>query len=160
MKKSFAYLALSFLLLFACQNSNKVKLTAPKTIEGLVIGDSIANNNVNDAETLLAIIAHEKATKIKLKAKVKGVLKNGTWLRLEAGKEHEIIVSFKDEKLLFPTSIVGKEVVIEGEARVEPLSAAQQKDFIVETNASEGEINKLKTAKKVVLFETKGLVAL
>lgn len=161
MNKTFTYFLLFVLLIVACQNSQKIKLRAPQPIKGFVIGDSVLDNNIKNPESLIALIAHENSTRSKLRGIVKCVCKkDGAWLKLDNGNEKEIMVSFRDKAFSFPQSITGKEVVLDGEARLENLSVAQQKNFALEDGAGEAEISKITATKEVVLFETTGLVVL
>jgi len=160
MKKSVICFLLSLLAAIGCQNGGKIKLRAPQAIKGQVIGDSVLDNNIKNAESLIAIIAHNNTTKAKLRGVVKCVCKKGTWLQLNGGVKNEIIVNFGSRGISFPQSIIGKEIVLDGEARLETLSVDQQKQLAFENESSESEISKINAFKEVVLFETKGLVVL
>jgi hypothetical protein len=160
MKKSLICFLFPLMIVTGCQNGGKIKLRAPHAIKGLVIGDSVLDNNIKDSGSLIAIIAHNNTTKAKLRGIVKNVFKKGTWLQLNGDTEKEILVNFGSRAISFPQSLIGKEVVLDGEARLETLSVDQQKNFAIENEISEAEISKINAFKEVQLLEAKGLVVL
>lgn len=158
MKNAFIYLAIYLLLLSACQNSAKVKLRAPQAIKGVVIGDSVLDKNINTAASLIALIAHGDAVKANLEGKVNAISKKGDWLRIENGKGREVMVSAIDHKFSFPHSLVGKEVVLYGEAKLGTLSVEEQNQLASEDANKPLESATITTFKDVVFFEARGLV--
>lgn len=159
-KLSICYLLL-LLMLAACQGSQKTKLRGAQTIKGVVYGDSVFDNNVRDLETMYALLQKDTKTKLKLRAVVGQVCKKkGCWLTIKNATQEEIIVRFKDYGFFVPQNIEGKEVILDGEAKVEILSVEEQRHFAEDAGLSTAEINKITTIKKTVAFEAKGLVVL
>ncbi|WP_017260094.1 DUF4920 domain-containing protein [Pedobacter arcticus] len=158
MKNAVIYFAIHLLLFSACQNSAKVNLRAPQAIKGIVIGDSVLDKNIKTTESLIALIAHGDAVKANLKGKVNAVSKKGNWLRLENGTGREIMVSAIDDKFNFPQSVIGKEVILYGEAKLGKLSVEEQNQLAVEDANKPLEGVVITSFKDVVFFEARGLV--
>nr|WP_294900847.1 DUF4920 domain-containing protein [uncultured Pedobacter sp.] len=160
MKKLLIYFLLPLIMAFGCQNGNKIKLRAPQAIKGVLIGDSVLDNNIKDSESVLAIIVPDNTTKVKLRGVVKKVSKKGNWLQMTANNKKEILVNFGDKAIFFPQSMTGKEVVLDGQAKLETLSVEQQKSFAIENEIAPKQSSSIKGFKEVVLFEAKGVVIL
>jgi hypothetical protein len=122
--------------------------------EGTTADGSIA---VSDLES--------KAKDNKYEGKVKGKVtevcqEKGCWMKLEKGNGETVMVKFKDYGFFMPKDIVGKEVVLEGEALVKEVSVKQQQHYAKDAGKSEEEIKKITKAKKELQFIAKGVLVL
>ena len=71
-----------------------------------------------------------------------------------------VMVKFKDYGFFMPKDIVGKDVVLDGEATVKETSVKQLKHYAQDAGKSKEEIEKIKTSKKEIIFVAKGVLVL
>lgn len=95
----------------------------------------------------------------KVSGKVKEVCQEkGCWMKLEKENGETLMVKFKDYGFFMPKDIVGKEVVLEGEAIVKEVSVKQQKHYAEDAGKSKEEIEKIKKPKKETQFIASGVL--
>ncbi len=161
MKKKIRYIALLSLIWAACNSTTKTELHGPRTIKGLVFGDSVLDNNVRDMNAMLALMQKSPATKLKVRGVVDDVCKKkGCWITMKLPDGETMRITFKDYAFFVPKDIVGKEVVIDGEAKSNLISIEEQRHFAAESGLAEEEIDKITTPKKELAFEASGVVIL
>jgi hypothetical protein len=97
----------------------------------------------------------------KVSGKVVSVcLEKGCWMKVEKADGESMMVKFKDYGFFMPKNIVGKEVVLDGEAAVKETSVKQLKHYAEDAGKSKEEIEKIKTAKKELTFTAKGVLVM
>ena len=97
----------------------------------------------------------------KITGKVSEVcLEKGCWMKLEKANGEKVMVKFKDYGFFIPKDIVGKEVVLEGEAVVKEVSVKQLQHYAKDAGKSEEEIKKITQPKKELQFIAKGVLVL
>jgi hypothetical protein len=84
----------------------------------------------------------------------------GCWMKVEKADGEKVMVKFKDYKFFMPKDIVGKEVVLDGEAQVKEVSVKQLQHYAKDAGKSEQEIKKIKESKKELQFVAKGVLVL
>ena len=84
----------------------------------------------------------------------------GCWMKVERADGEKLMVKFKDYGYFMPKDIVGKEVVLDGEATVKEVSVKQQKHYAEDAGKSKEEIAKITKAKKEMQFVAKGVLVL
>jgi len=84
----------------------------------------------------------------------------GCWMKVEKADGETVMVKFKDYGFFMPKNIVGKEVVLEGEATVNEVSVKQQRHYAQDAGKPEEEIKKINKVKKEVQFVAKGVLVL
>jgi hypothetical protein len=84
----------------------------------------------------------------------------GCWMKIEKSNGETVMVKFKDYGFFMPKNIVGKEVVIEGEASKKEVSVKQQQHYAKDAGKSEQEIKKIRQPKKELTFVAKGVLVL
>ncbi len=150
-----------FILAFVMIAGLAVQAQDPKSAEkGVTYGEGTTADGsiaVSDLES--------KAKDNKYEGKVKGKVtevcqEKGCWMKLEKGNGETVMVKFKDYGFFMPKDIVGKEVVLEGEATVKEVSVKQQQHYAKDAGKSEEEIKKIKKAKKELQFVAKGVLVL
>jgi len=96
-----------------------------------------------------------------VKAKVTEVCKaEGCWIKVQKADGTSMMVRAKDHKFLMPENIVGKTVLIEGNATVKEVSEDMRKHYAEDAGKSKEEIAKIKGAEKDVQFSAKGVKVL
>lgn len=112
---------------------------------------------VNDLEQNLKENKYEG----KITGKVAEVCQEkGCWMKLEKANGEKVMVKFKDYGFFMPKDIVGKEVVLEGEAVVKEVSVKQLQHYAKDAGRSEEEIKKITQSKKELQFIAKGVLVL
>ena len=86
--------------------------------------------------------------------------KMGCWMKLENSQGETLMVKFKDYGFFMPKDIVGKEVVLEGEATVTETSVKQLKHYAKDAGKSKKEIAQIKAPKKETVFVANGVLVL
>ena len=84
----------------------------------------------------------------------------GCWMKIERPNGENLMVKFKDYGFFMPKNIVGKEVVLDGEATMKEVSVKQQKHYAEDAGKSKEEIEKIKEPKKELQFVAKGVLVL
>ena len=84
----------------------------------------------------------------------------GCWMKIERPGAEPMMVKFKDYGFFMPKDIVGKEVVLDGEAAIKETSVKQLKHYAGDAGKSKEEISKIKAPKKELIFTAKGVLVL
>ncbi len=84
----------------------------------------------------------------------------GCWMKIEKADGEKMMVKFKDYGFFMPKNIVGKEVVLDGEAKVKEVSVKQLQHYAKDAGKTPEEIEKIKEPKKELLFVAKGVVVI
>ncbi len=97
----------------------------------------------------------------KVKGTVIGVCeKKGCWMKLAQTDGDGIMIRFKDYKFFMPQNIVGKEVVLDGQAEMTTTSVEMLKHYAEDAGKSKEEIAKITEPKKEIEFTAKGVLVL
>ena len=81
----------------------------------------------------------------------------GCWMKVERANGEAMMVKFKDYGFFMPKDIVGKEVVLDGDATVKETSVKQLKHYAEDAGKTKEEISKITTPKKELIFTAKGV---
>jgi hypothetical protein len=84
----------------------------------------------------------------------------GCWMRLDRGNGETLMVKFKDYGFFMPKDIVGKEVLLDGEAVIKQVPVKQQQHYAKDAGKSEEEIARIKEPKRELQFVAKGVLVL
>jgi hypothetical protein len=84
----------------------------------------------------------------------------GCWLKMQNPGGEDMMVKFKNYAFFMPKDIVGKNVVLDGEAIVKETSVKQQRHYAGDAKKTKEEIAKISTPKKELTFTAKGVLVL
>jgi hypothetical protein len=84
----------------------------------------------------------------------------GCWIKLQRADGSSMMVRAKDHAFLMPENIVGKTVLIEGNATVKEVSEDMRKHYAEDAGKSKKEIAKIKGSEKDVQFAARGVKVL
>ena len=84
----------------------------------------------------------------------------GCWLKLEKADGSSMMVRAKNHGFLVPVDLIGKSVVVDGEAEVKEVSEEMRKHYAEDAGKSKEEIEKIKGAEKQIVFQAKGVKVL
>ena len=155
MKKIF--LSLLIVAAISTQAQDKEKVQAAK---GVVYGTvSEENKPVTPDEIKNKLVNNQFEGQVK--AKVTEVCKaEGCWIKVQKADGTSMMVRAKDHKFLMPENIVGKTVLIEGNATVKEVTEEMRKHYAEDGGKSKKEIDAIKGSEKDVQFAAKGVKVL
>ena len=84
----------------------------------------------------------------------------GCWIKLEKADGTTLMVKSKEHGFFMPLDIVGKYVIVEGDASVKEISEKMRKHYAEDAGKSKEEIEKIKGASKEVFFNAYGVKVL
>jgi hypothetical protein len=97
----------------------------------------------------------------KVKGKITSVCTaKGCWMKLKQEDGEDIRITFKDYGFFMPQNIVGREVVLDGVAKMTVTSVADLQHYAEDAGKSKEEIAKIKEPKKEIEFTAKGVLVL
>ena len=153
---------MKYLMLFGLVIANFIAFGQDPTsaAKGVSYGASTSAEgaiNVNDIE--------KNTRNNKYEGKVTGKVvevcqEKGCWMKVERANGEKLMVKFKDYGYFMPRNIVGKDVVLDGEATVKEVSVKQQRHYAEDAGKSKEEIEKIKQPKKELQFVAKGVLVL
>jgi hypothetical protein len=148
---------LFFLFLGLAVNTQNIKPAA----KGVTYGEgTTAENAIPISEASAQTKGDQKFTG-KVRGKVLSVCQEkGCWMKVEQENGDPVMVKFKDYGFFMPKNIVGKEVVLDGEATVTETSVKQLKHYAEDAGKSKEEIKKITQPKKEMIFVAKGVLVL
>ncbi len=158
MKKIFFGAFLFFAFAATAQDTpEKEKTPAAK---GVVYGKVSDESNAVSPDELKSKLVDDKFQG-QVKGKVVEVCKaEGCWIKLQRADGTSMMVRAKDHAFLMPENIVGKTVLIEGNATVKEVSEDMRKHYAEDAGKSKEEIAKIKGSEKDVQFAAKGVKVL
>ena len=118
-----------------------------------------------EGDLLSADILPSRLQKDKYAGKVTGKVvevcqEKGCWMKLQKSDGEPLMVKFKDYKFFMPKDIVGKDVVLEGQAVVKEVPVKQLKHYAKDAGKSQEEIDKIKESKREIQFVAAGVLVL
>jgi hypothetical protein len=155
MKKIFFSLLL--LAAFTVNAQDKEKIPAAKGVVYGVVADEKEAIGPDEIKTKLINDKFEG----QVKAKVTEVCKaEGCWIKVQKKDGSSMMVRAKDHAFLMPENIVGKTVLIEGNATIKEVSEEMRKHYAEDAGKSKKEIAKIKGSEKDVQFAATGVKVL
>ncbi len=149
------------LFLTSCQpNKQQQKLEMAENF--IIYGDTIIVSNktdMTDVNGLYDELAIGDTLSTRIIATVTEVCKKkGCWMKLDLNQNQEVMVRFKDYGFFVPEGIVGKEVILEGNAFVDQVSVEDQQHYAKDGGKSEAEIAAITQPKNTYSFVANGVL--
>ena len=155
MKKIIFFGLIAFSL--SANSQNKEKVPAAKDVVYGQVSEQVSAVNVDDLNNKLV----DNSFTGQIKGKVAEVCKaEGCWIRLQKTDGTTMMVRAKDHAFLMPENIVGKTVLVEGNATVKETSEEMRKHYAEDAGKSKKEIKKIKGSEKSIEFAAKGVKVL
>jgi predicted AlkP superfamily phosphohydrolase/phosphomutase len=150
-------LSIMILVAVAANAQDKEKVQAAKGVVYGVVAEDDKAIAVDDINSKLVNNQYEG----QIKARVVEVCKaEGCWIKVQRKDGAPMMVRAKDHKFLLPENIVGKTVLIEGNATVKETTEEMRKHYAEDAGKSKEEIAKIKGSEKDVQFAAKGVKVL
>lgn len=127
---------------------------------GMHFGEKVSKEGAFSVDELGNKMGKAASMEVKITGKVSEVCtKEGCWIRMST-KDGNMMVKMKDHKFLVPVSLNGKEVVIAGVAEQKVTTVEQLRHYAEDAGKSKAEIEAIKTPKKEIVVQAKGLLVL
>ena len=165
MKKSILVLAVIGLFFTACKTSSSDKKEVKQ--EKVAVNYDAFGAKITAEEALTSVEMLDKfkglkvgdSVHVKFASKINEVCsKKGCWMKLSLGDGTETMVRFKDYGFFMPLDSNGREVIVEGIAKVKETSVADLKHFAEDAGKSKEEIAKITAPKMEFAFEASGVL--
>lgn len=133
----------------------------PKTpaTPGTTFGSVITADNATAVAELSTLMANKEMADVKIEGKVLDVCpKKGCWLSLEMPDKTTLMVKFKDYGFFVPVEMIGKTVVLEGQAKKVETSVAELKHYAEDAKKSKEEIDAITEPKKEIRLTANGVL--
>ncbi len=136
-----------------------VIITLPTlTIAQNTYGEELSDAKPVKATTLAKSMDGKETMEVKLKGEILEVCQmKGCWMTVDAGKETNIRVTFKDYGFFVPKDAAGKTVVFEGEAKYETLDVETLKHYAEDAGKSQEEIDAITEPETKLTFVATGV---
>lgn len=105
------------------------------------------------------LLNNKESVNLKVQAKVIDVCpKKGCWMLLETPDQSKVFVKMKDYGFFVPTALIGKNVVIDGEAKTIVTSVDELKHYAEDAKKPKEEIEGIKEPKKELRLTANGIL--
>lgn len=132
---------------------------AGKAAVGSTYGANVNPSNSINASELPEMLKSKDTVHVKVKAKVTEVCsKKGCWMNFVVNDKEQAFVKMKDYGFFVPVDMVGKTVVLEGNAYYKTTSVADLKHYAEDGKKPQKEIDAIKEPKKEIRFMADGIV--
>ncbi|MEZ4888805.1 MAG: DUF4920 domain-containing protein [Chitinophagales bacterium] len=124
-------------------------------------GEKIDESGVMSLDDMLSKVSMGEtgSMKIKTKAEVEAVCQvKGCWMTLKKPDGNTMRVTFKDYGFFMPKDIVGKTVIIEGEAKVDTTTVDDLRHYAEDEGLPREEIEKITEPEVDVTFIADGVI--
>lgn len=151
-------------ILFACFILLSVAMAMAQDPKPAEKGVSYREGTSADGAVQVSVI-ESKMNYGKYNGKVTGKIlsvcqEKGCWMKMEKPTGEAMMVKFKDYGFFMPKDIVGKEVVLDGEATVKETPINQLKHYAADAKKSKAEISKINKLKKELIFVANGVLVM
>lgn len=157
MKKFFGMILLSAMTYTAALAQTAI---TPAT-KGVVYGAEIKEKKVTTSDNFEQKLKGESPVKMQLKGKVISVCeKRGCWANVDLGNGKTVFVKMKDYAFFVPMDLVGKSVLLSGEAYQETTSVEELRHYAEDAKKPKEEIEAIKEAQVKSRFTAAGITVL
>ncbi|HMV11294.1 MAG TPA: DUF4920 domain-containing protein [Cyclobacteriaceae bacterium] len=156
MKSKSIFILLLFVAAAVCVNAQPPKTPATP---GTTFGATVTADNATAVAELPNLMADKQQADVKVTGKVLDVCpKKGCWMTLELPDQSTVFVKFKDYGFFVPLELIGKTVVLEGQAKKIETSVAELKHYAEDAKKSKEEIEAITEPKKEIRLTANGVL--
>ena len=128
---------------------------------GVTYGAKTTKDGALSVSQMEEKLAANKQYKGKVQGKVVSVCQaEGCWMKLQQANGNDIMIRFKDHSFFVPKNIMGKEVVLNGNAKMTTTSIEMLKHYAEDAGKSKEEIEKITAPKTEIEFIAHGILVL
>jgi hypothetical protein len=122
-------------------------------------GEAITKDGALAVEEVLALIADNENTEVKVMGTIKEVCQHtGCWMKFDFGDGEEIMVNMKGHEFYVPMDAAGKTAWVEGIATREMISVNMLKHYAEDAGKSQPEIDAITEPKLTYTLEAIGVI--
>jgi len=144
-------------LFISVQLSAQIKSAA----SGVTYGAGTSKNGAISVTELEQKLVTDKPYKGKVQGKVVSVCQaEGCWMKLKQSNGADIMIKFKSHSFFVPKNIMGKDVVLNGVAKMTTTSVEMLKHYAEDAGKSKEEIEKITAPKTEIEFVASGVLVL
>ena len=137
-----------------------VSIAQKPAVSGVVYGEVKDKGQVVSIDKLESNLKENKYEG-KITGKVVEVCQAmGCWVKLEKADGSTVLVNAKDHGFTMPKDIVGKKVIVDGEATAETVSEKMRKHYAADAGKNKEEIEKIKGPSKELTISANGVKVL
>ncbi|KIA83538.1 hypothetical protein OA84_08520 [Kaistella solincola] len=113
---------------------------------------------ISPAELDQKLSSSAKLENIAVKGKVVEVCENkGCWMTIKTDNNERFFVKMKDYAFFVPTSLVGKNIILEGNAETKTISVEEQRHYAEDAKKPTAEIEAITKPKEEIRFLASGI---
>jgi len=128
---------------------------------GATFGAGASEDQAFEVSQLPDFLKNKESADVKIIAKVVDVCpKKGCWMALEMPDNSKVFVKMKDYGFFVPMAMIGKTVVVEGEAKNITTSVDELKHYAEDAKKSKEEIATITEPKKEIRLTAKGILVM
>lgn len=163
MKKLVLLLTITFsTLVFAQETVKKMGPPEGNALVGDTYGAQVSakaeKSAITPAKLEKKLQKEKKVENVAIKGKVTDVCdKKGCWLTIETEDKDKFFVKMKDYAFFVPTALIGKNVVLEGNAETKVISVDEQKHYAEDAKKSQAEIDAITKPQEEIRFLANGI---
>ena len=145
-------------MLWSCNQNKQVE---NENVEVIMTkhGADISEDNAVEMAKFEDLFTGKDSLEIKLVGTIEDVCQTkGCWMTVEMEDNTTMMVRFKDYEFFVPKDAQGKTAIVDGIARVETISVADQKHYLEDNNATQEEIDAITEPEITYSFEASGVI--
>jgi hypothetical protein len=126
---------------------------------GDTYGEKIKPDGAIAVDALPKILEGDKTLDTKITGKVTDVCpKKGCWLTLETADKTKVFVKMKDYGFFVPTDMIGKTIVLDGQAKLKTTTVEELQHYAEDAKKSKEEIDAITKPETEIRFTAKGIL--
>jgi hypothetical protein len=126
---------------------------------GTTFGAGTTADHAFEVTQLPEFLKDKENAEVKVIARVKDVCpKKGCWMSLEMPDKSTVFVKMKDYGFFVPLEMIGKTIVIDGEAKKIVTSVAELKHYAEDAKKTQEEIDAITEPKEEIRLTAKGIL--
>lgn len=142
-----------------CLNSLMAQPPAGTANVGNSYGEKITADAAVSVNDLPKVLAASETVNTKIIGKVTDVCpKKGCWITLETADKTKVFVKMKDYGFFVPVDMIGKNIVLDGEAKIKTTSVEELQHYAEDAKKSKEEIAAITKPEKEIRFTAKGIL--
>ncbi|MEJ7647306.1 MAG: DUF4920 domain-containing protein [Chryseolinea sp.] len=156
---SFSFFSVCMCLLIITSMSLNAQPPKAPVIPGTTFGAAISADGSAPVADLSRLKAGEESVGVKVSGEVTDVCpKMGCWLSLKMPDNSKVFVKMKDYGFFVPVELVGKTVVIDGQAKLLKTSVEELKHYAKDAQKSDEEIKAITDPKEEIQLMANGIL--
>ena len=152
------HIILSISLLFSVAVFGQQSPVEERDNYGAEVSQQVVQNALSPKALTEKLTEAKKLEHTSVKGTVTSVCpKKGCWLTLDTGSDERLFVKMKDYGFFVPTSLIGREVVLEGAAEIKVIPVEEVRHYAEDAKKSPEEIAAITEPQQEIRFLASGI---